>query len=61
MRDRTRTLCPFIASTAPQRVGEEAHENGIGMPLPPAAAVKAMHDKQLSLYVLEIYYRGKGS
>lgn len=41
-RDRTRTSCPFIASTTPQRIGEEAHENGIGMPPPPAAAAKAM-------------------
>lgn len=38
VRDRTRTACPFLASTAPQRVGEEDHENGIGMPPPPPAA-----------------------
>lgn len=40
MRDRTRTTCPYIASTMPQKAGEEAHENGIGMPPPPAAGAK---------------------
>lgn len=40
MRDRTRTLCPYTASTKPPKAGEEAHENGIGMPPPPAAGAK---------------------
>lgn len=49
VRDRTRTTCPFLASTAPQRVGEEAHENGIGMPPPPpAAGAKACNVKKNS-------------
>ncbi|CAM9609106.1 unnamed protein product, partial [Sphacelaria rigidula] len=36
-RDRTRTPCPYVALTTPQTAGHEAHENGIGMPPPPAA------------------------
>lgn len=44
MRDRTRTPCPYIASTMPQKAGEEAHENGIGMPPPPAAGAKVLYD-----------------
>ncbi|CAN0168524.1 unnamed protein product, partial [Ectocarpus fasciculatus] len=46
VRDRTRTTCPYIASTMPQKAGEEAHENGIGMPPPPAAGGKQLDDKE---------------
>eukprot|EP00752_Nemacystus_decipiens_P018589 g16667.t1 len=45
VRDRSRTLCPYIGSTMPQKAGEEAHENGIGMPPPPAAGAK-LDDKE---------------
>lgn len=44
MRDRTRTSCPYIASTTPQRAGEEAHENGIGMPPPTNGGAKVCKD-----------------
>ncbi|CAM9607981.1 unnamed protein product, partial [Hapterophycus canaliculatus] len=40
VRDRTRTPCPYVTSTVPQKAGEEAHENGIGMPPPPLAGAK---------------------
>ncbi|CAM9681783.1 unnamed protein product, partial [Scytosiphon promiscuus] len=40
VRDRARTPCPYLASTVPQKAGEEAHENGIGMPPTPVAGAK---------------------
>lgn len=43
VRDRTRTVCPFVATTEDQRPGEETHENGIGLPLPSVAAAKVQH------------------
>ncbi|CAM9659426.1 unnamed protein product, partial [Ectocarpus sp. 12 AP-2014] len=46
VRDRTRTTCPYIASTMPQNAGDEVHENGIGMPPPPAAGGKQLDDKE---------------
>eukprot|EP00903_Cladosiphon_okamuranus_P016150 g14905.t1 len=45
VRDRARTLCPYIASTMPHKAGEEAHENGIGMPPQPAVGSK-LDDKE---------------
>ncbi|CAN0393322.1 unnamed protein product [Pylaiella littoralis] len=43
VRDRTRTPCPYLASTMPQKAGEEDHENGIGIPPPPTAGAKLEH------------------
>ena len=46
VRNRTRTPCPYLASTMPRKAGEEAHENGIGMlPPTPAAGSKVRHDE----------------
>lgn len=53
VRDRSRTKCPYIASTMPRRAGEETHENGIGMPPPPAVGAKVQHD-----YYYYDYYHG---
>lgn len=45
VRDRTRTPCPYLESTMPKKAGEEAHENGIGMPPPmQASGSKVLND-----------------